>query len=336
MILVTGATGLVGAHLLAELIPHHSVITALYRSEDKRQQALSVLKYYGIAEDKAHEVIRWVKTDILDLVQLKCVFEGVTKVYHCAALVSFHKMDYPQLLRTNVEGTANVVNMCLRFGVDKLVHMSSVAALGDATKDGMVSEQSKWASYDGKSGYAVSKKHGEREVWRGIEEGLNAVIVNPTVIFGAAPLNQSSIAIFKTVLNGQRFYTTGSNAIVDARDVAAIMHQLMEREVSKQQYLLVGENVSFRAIMNEISDQAGKKRPSIGIESSMFPKAVRFIENVGKLFRIKPLLAYDSAVASISRTEYSNKKITDLLDYKFYNLKESVTNVLKYNGKLKS
>ena len=336
MILVTGATGLVGAHLLVELIPHHSQIIALYRSEENRQEAISVLQFYGISLERIQEVVRWTACDILDLVQLKSIFEGVTHVYHCAALVSFHKMDYQRLLRTNVEGTANVVNMCLRFGVKKMVHLSSVAALGEAKAGEMVTEKSKWASYDGKAGYAISKKHGEREVWRGVEEGLNAVVLNPTIIFGAAKLSQSSIAIFKTVLNGQRFYTTGSNAIVDARDVAAIMRRLMESDVTNEKFLLVGENTSFQNMMNEISDQAGVKRPSIGIGSKWFPRIVRVLENVGKLFRIKPLMAYDSAAASISHTDYSNKKITDLLDYRFYNLKESVTNVLAYNKKLKS
>ena len=253
MILVTGATGLVGAHLLVELIPQSTAIKALYRSEEKRQNALKVLQYYGITTSQIESVVQWEKVDILDLVHLKSIFHDVTHVYHCAALVSFHKMDYNALLQNNVEGTANVVNLCLKYKIQKLVHMSSVAAIGDAKEGELVTEESKWASYEGKSGYAVSKKHGEREVWRGIEEGLNAVIVNPTVIFGAAALDQSSIVIFDTVLKGQKFYTIGSNATVDARDVASVMHKLMRSSIQNQRFLLVGENASFKHIMNTIS-----------------------------------------------------------------------------------
>lgn len=334
MILVTGATGLVGSHLLVELVPFHTEIIALYRSEEKQQQALSILSFYGISDALIAERIKWVKLDILDLVSLKTNFKGVKKVYHCAALVSFHKLDYSQLLLVNVQGTANVVNMCLYFGIDKLVHMSSVAALGTDKAGEIVSETSKWTSYDGKSGYAVSKIHGENEVWRGVEEGLKAIVVNPTIIFGAAPLNQSSIAIFQTVLKGQRFYTKGANAIVDARDVAQVMRKLMESDLVNERYLLVGEHASFKGIMNEISEQAGVKKPTIGVPSSILPKMTKLLENALRFIDVKPLLAYDSAKASISTVKYSNEKVKTALNFEFKGLRESVHNVLAYNNKL--
>ncbi len=335
MVIVTGATGLVGTHLLVELIPHHTTIMAFYRSDKKKEEAKKVLKYYGVSVSTMEQVVQWVQVDLLDLVTLKTLFKGARQVYHCAALVAFHKLDYSDLLLNNVQGTANVVNMCLFHKVEKLVHMSSVAALGGSDENGFVTEKSKWISYEGKSGYAISKKHGEREVYRGIEEGLNAVIVNPTVIFGAAGLKQSSIAIFDAVLKGQPFYTSGSNAIVDARDVAKVMRLLMNSELSNEKFLLVGKNTTFQNIMNEICKQSGKRKPFIKISGSILIPFVRVIENIGRLFKWKPFMAVDSASASVSSTSYSNAKVATLLDYDFITLEESVNNVLKYNKRLK-
>ncbi len=331
MILITGATGLVGTHLLAELLPDHSSILALYRSEEKKNQALQVLSYYGIPSSLIEERLQWEKVDILDLVTLKNVFGGVKKVYHCAALVSFHRLDYQKLLEVNVQGTANVVNMCLHFGIEKLVHMSSVAALGSDKMDEYISEKSKWTSYDGKSGYAISKKHGENEVWRGVEEGLSAIVVQPTIIFGAAPLTQSSIAIFKTVLKGQPFYTKGTNAIVDARDVARIMHQLMESNKSNEAYLLVGENTSFKTIMDVISEEGGVRKPRYAVSSRTIVLMAKVMEQIGRWIGVKPALSHDSAKAAVASIRYCNGKVKNELSYTFLNLHESVKNVLLFH-----
>ena len=227
MIFVTGGTGLLGSHLLISLTRRTNSIRAIYRSEKKIEQLKCVFKFYYPENWQSYfKKIEWLKGDILDVPFLQESMKNFSQVYHCAALVSFHKRDFNLCMKINREGTANVVNVCLENRIDKLCYVSSTAAIGG---DDFIenNENRKWKTTPSTSGYSISKYSAEKEVWRGIEEGLDAVIVNPCVILGAGNWNDSSLTIFRTMRKGVKFYPPGSNAQVDARDVAEIMCRLM-------------------------------------------------------------------------------------------------------------
>ena len=240
MILVTGGTGLLGSHLLYRLSSENDSIRAIYRDTAKIEHVKSIFQFYdSVHWESRFSKIEWIEGDILDLISLDDVMTGIETVYHCAGLVSFDKRHFAQLIKINREGTANVVNTCLVNGVKKLCYVSSTASIGGQVNT-ITSETTKWKQGPETSGYAISKYSGEKEVWRGVEEGLDCIIVNPSVIFGAGHWDESSLTIFRTIDKGLRFHTPGQNGFVDARDVAEIMVLLMQSEIKNERFLCVG------------------------------------------------------------------------------------------------
>jgi len=328
MIYVTGGTGLLGSHLLVELTKEDNVIRAIYRSEKKLNQTKQVFQYYFQENWESHfSKIEWLKGDILDIPFLLESMENCDFVYHCAALVSFHKNDFSQLIKFNREGTANIVNACLAVGVKKLCYVSSTAAI---TSTGSVTaENAKWKNTPTTSGYSISKYNAEREVWRGIEEGLNAVIVNPCVILGAGNWNDSSLTIFRTLQKGLKFYPPGKNATVDARDVSEIMIALMKSEIHSERFLCIGSNQSFFELMTEISKQLKVKSPSI--------KPKRFVVEIARriswfssLFTSKkPSITKETVQSLFGERVYDNAKIKSAIGFEFRSLEDTVDNAIK-------
>src|SRR5690606_12099887 len=209
MVLVTGGTGLVGAHLLLELAGSGEKLKAIYRSPKRKAFTKSLFKLHNRESD--FDSIQWVKADILDIPALEAVFEGVEYVYHCAAIVSFDPADLQQMMKINIEGTANMVNIAVEKQVKKFCYVSSVAAIGEYVGDKCSDEEAVWQKSKATTNYSISKYYAENEVWRASEEGLNVVIVNPSTILGLGNWNEGSSAIFKKVHDGLRFYPTGSN-----------------------------------------------------------------------------------------------------------------------------
>ncbi|MEY2629401.1 MAG: hypothetical protein RLZZ469_296, partial [Bacteroidota bacterium] len=230
MILVTGGTGLVGAHLLLQLTANETEIRAIYRNEKNIRKTQSLFQLYG-KEDQFLK-IQWMEGDIIDVPSLEKAFQGVTHVYHCAALISYNPKDENKLRKTNIEGTANIVNFCIDYNVSKLCHVSSIAALGDLkANETTITEETEWNPEHYHSDYAISKYGAEMEIWRGQQEGLNVVIVNPGVIFGAGFWQQGSGMFFSAVQKGFPFYTNGTTGYVSATDVASVMIQLMNSAI---------------------------------------------------------------------------------------------------------
>ena len=329
MILVTGGTGLLGSHLLYQLVQQESEIRALYRDEKRLKHVKSLFHYYN-SEQSANlfDKIQWIKGDIIDVVELDEAMEGVDFVYHCAGFVSFEGKDFKKLMKINREGTANVVNCCLEKGIKKLCHVSSTAAIG-VGKDGYTTEETVWKNGNETSGYSVSKYSAEKEVWRGVEEGLSAVIVNPCVIFGAGYWDESSLTIFRTVNNGLRFFTNGCNSFVDARDVAEIMIQLMQSPIESERFLCTGENVTFRELMTKIAIGLGKQPPSISTPKWLVGIAWR-IARIGALFSgRKATLTKDSANSSFKKIIYDSSKVQNTLNFRFKSLDETIDNTIK-------
>jgi len=317
MILVTGATGFLGAELVHQLIRQEKKVRALKRAGSEVPALIA----------QAAE-IEWVVGDINDLASLETALEGVTHVYHCAALVSFDPRHREQLFRVNIEGTGNVVNLCLDLGI-RLLHVSSVAALGNARNGGLISERDLW-DYEGKPHqYAISKYEGEMEVWRGIAEGLDAVIVNPSVIIGANAGYNGSGAIFKLVREGLSFFTDGATGIVDVQDVASSMIALMDSSQTAERYIISAENYSYQQFFGEIAKGFQVKAPSKKASPWMLAIAWRAAKLVS-LFTGKPAaLTSDAARSSLNKSLYSNEKIRNTTGIHFKPLNQSIADVCR-------
>ncbi len=269
MILVTGATGLVGTHLLIHLAQEQPAIRALYRTETKRDFSKKIFFDYLIEEknysrstvESYFSNIQWVQTSLEDIAGLKEAFQGVHYVYHCAALISFAVEDYKQLRKTNIEGTANIVNFCVQFQVQKLCYVSSIAALGNSMNGNLLDETSEWNPEASNSVYAITKYGAELEVWRGSQEGLDVVIINPGVIIGTGLYSSGSGVLFDKVYTGLAYYTQGSTGFVGVQDVVRTMIVLMETEIRNERYVLVTENLRYQEVLSKIANALGKKEP---------------------------------------------------------------------------
>ncbi|HRP31538.1 MAG TPA: NAD-dependent epimerase/dehydratase family protein [Agriterribacter sp.] len=268
MVFVTGGTGLLGSYLLRRLVARNEKIIALYRTQ--------------IPNADYAAPIQWIKGDIHDVVLLEEIMQQVQEVYHCAGKVSFNPRLKYELLHINAQGTANIVNTAIKTGVKKLVHVSSVSALG-RKRDGMqVTEETKWEEESNNSNYGRSKYFAELEVWRGISEGLNAVIVNPTIILGAGNWNDGSAALFKKAWDAFPWYTEGISGFVDAADVAKAMVMLMESDIVNERFVVSAENWPFRKIFSAMAEAFGKRPP--------YRKAPPFI--TGLLWRLEKVRGF--------------------------------------------
>ena len=317
MILVTGATGFLGAELIHQLSSLGIPLRALKR-------------IHSVIPDliKDNKLVEWVNADINDLADLEDAFEGITKVYHCAALVSFDPKDKAKLLKINIEGTSNIVNLCQESGA-RLLHVSSVAALGNAKQGALITEKDFW-EYDAKAhAYAISKYEGEMEVWRGIAEGLDAVIVNPSVIIGAGAGFEGSGAIFKLVKEGLAYYTRGATGIVDVSDVAKSMTALMDSNETAERFTISSENYHYKQFFGEIAAAYGIKAPEKEAKPWMLGIAWRAAK-LAALFTGKPAaLTSDAARSSLNESLYSNEKIKTTIGIKFKPIKQSINEICK-------
>jgi nucleoside-diphosphate-sugar epimerase len=332
MIFVTGGTGLLGAHVLVELSKRGKSIKALKRKSSNLKTVKQVFDFYlKDQSDILFSKIDWVDGDLNDTEILIDLVTNCTEIYHCAGVVSFRKRDFRLLMKINKQGTANLVNIALKLGVQKFCHVSSTAAIGRDEKGSQYSEKSKWINSKSNSNYAVSKYSAELEVWRAKEEGLNVVIVNPSVILGAGNWNDSSLTLFKSVNKGLKFYTNGINAFVDARDVASCMIELMEKNIFGERFLTISENIEFQKLFNLIADELKVKRPSIKVKKWMTAIAWRLESLKSFITGNQPQITKETTASAMSISKYSNSKITAELEFEFAPIKESVKNAVAFH-----
>jgi len=324
MILVTGGTGLVGAHLLFQLSQKEEKIRALRRSLSSVDQTRKIFSYYTPQPEKFFSKIEWVEGNILDIDTLLSAMENVEKVYHTAAKVSFDPKDKTEIMETNVTGTVNVVNACLEKKVKKLCYVSSIAAVGRAGAEGITTEETEWKSGQKISQYAISKHEAEREVWRGIAEGLNAVIVNPTIILGAGNFNAGSSKMFQTVYHGLKVYTKGMNGYVDVNDVAKAMILLMESNISGERFILNSENMSYKIFFEIMAFSLGVKPPKYKAGKVASELTWRLLKFSSRLTGKRPLITRDTARTANSVYRYSSNKFTEVTGMRFSPVAESI------------
>lgn len=317
MNLVIGGTGLVGSHLLLELLFRGEKVKVVIRRTSFKKQILKTFQFYTTQAETLFEQLEWTEGDITDYASIHQALLGVTHVYHCAALVSFSPKNKNQLLRNNVDGTANVVNACLKYPGIKLCFVSSIAALGHSEASELVTEAHTWKPNIRRTVYSLSKFKSEMEVWRGIEEGLNAVIVNPSVIIGPGNWVNSSAAFFPTVYNGLKFYTNGVTGFVDVRDVVGAMIDLMKSPIKNDRFIVSAENLSFRELFCLIADALNVQRPRYEATPIILSLASKLDWLRSIITNSKRKISSDTISAGVSRNFYSNIKIKETLNFEF-------------------
>lgn len=316
MILVTGGSGFLGSYLLRALVNAGRPVRAFYRTRIPDQ-----------VKDIAGR-IEWFQGDVLDVCALEDAFAGITEVYHCAAVVSFQPHMREAMMKINIEGTANVVNMAIDAGIRKLVHVSSVAALGRARQQDSLSESSQWEESSNNSHYAVSKHLSEMEIWRGIAEGLDAVIVNPSIILGSGFWHDGSGMLLKNAWKEFPYYTEGVNGFVDVEDVVKAMTGLMESPVSGRRFILNGENWPYRQLFNEMARHLGKKPPHIAAKPWMAEIVWRVEKIRGMITGKRPLLTRETARTAQLKVYYDNANILKALPgFRFRPLADTIQKI---------
>ncbi len=320
-ILVTGATGFIGSHLVLELLTRQYSVRALYRSEKSKEKLVSLFRLYG--QEGLLEKIEWVEGDVLCITSLEEAFRDVSVVFHAAAMVSFDRRLAKEIMEINRDGTANAVNLALNGNVEYFLHFSSIAALGGNGPEH--TEEDIWTWSKPHTVYAASKFAAEMEVWRGMEEGLNAVIVNPSVVTGPGFWNSGFGETVDKVIRGKiPFYTDGVTGYVDVRDVVKIAVQLMEKEIRGERFIINENNYSFAKILSEIAKYAGKKPPKYFISRWLF-NAVRPILNGYSRLTGKGFLIDKTVLNALYDKDYYNHaKIKNRLDYTFIPVEESI------------
>jgi dihydroflavonol-4-reductase len=330
--LVTGATGLVGMHIVLDLLKKNEIVKATHTKNSSFETIEKLFEFYN--QKSLLKKIYWVEMDLEDVSQVYQHIRVVDHVYHCAAIVSFSKKQRVKMHNINVKGTSNIVNACLDNKVKKLGFISSVAAIGRKGNSSYTEENS-WVNGSDNSYYAISKFKAENEVWRGIQEGLNAVITNPGIIIGPSIWNRSSTSLFKKIHSGISHFPSGSNGFVDVRDVSRSIIELTKSTHNAERYIVVGENISYQKLFRLIAENLKVKAPQKLASQELLKFACK-LEAVKCFFtRKNPQLTKETVKTSSQKNEYLNDKIKKALNFEFKSIEEAVINTAKYILKFK-
>ncbi len=295
MILVTGGAGLLGKALITQLLKEGKAIRAIYNKT--------------ILPDFNGQHLEQVQCNILDVVGLEEAMVGVEQVYHCAAIITFNPKREQEMFKINIEGTANVVNAALDARVKKMVYASSVAALGRIREDAPINETMNWTEETSNSSYGQSKYMAEMQVWRGIGEGLNAVMVNPVVILGPGDWNAGSSQIFKNAFDEFPWYATGTTGFVDVRDVVKAMILLMNSDITAERFIVSAQNRTYSDLFNLIAKAFGKKPPHKKVTPTLAALVWR-LEALKSFFtRRDPLITKETATTALTKATFDNSKL---------------------------
>lgn len=327
MIFVTGGTGLVGAHLLFELIQKDESLKASKRPGSNLDLVKKIFSYYSKDAESLFEKIQWIDVDLHNEIEIAEQIHDCDYVYHCAASVSFNPKEKAAIINNNVDLTANLVNACLSANIKKLCHVSSVAAIGNAPEDEITTELTKWKPKSNNSAYSISKYKSELEIWRGIHEGLNAVIVNPSIILGPGNWKIGSPSIVSRIDKGMKYYTEGVTGYVGVWDVVKCMMLLMESEISNDQFVLNSANLSFKELFSEIASNLSKKAPSKLANDRLLSLAVKGEKIRSFISRTSPQLTKDSIKSATSKTFYSAEKLSSQINFTFEKIEDTLKKV---------
>lgn len=311
--------------MIFDLIISGKRVRALKRQSSK----LNVIQRVFRDQPDLLDKIEWVEGDVTDLYSILEALTDVTEVYHSAAIISFNPAEYSEMMQVNARGTANMVNLSLEKGVQKFCLISSVSALGRVEQGIVINEDAVWKTSKSNSNYAISKYSAEREVWRGAEEGLNVVVVNPSIILGPGDMNSGSSKLFKQVKSGLKFYTDGITGFVDVRDVSRICISLMEKNIFGKRFVLNSENITYKEVLSYISEGFQKQAPSI-LAKPWMSEMVWRLEAFRSFFTgSNPLITKETSRNSRKKWNYSNDRIKKTLGLEFIPVKKSVLDTCK-------
>jgi len=327
MIFVTGATGLVGSHLVSRLLEDNVPVRALRRPKSNMELVQRVIARKHADAQVLFNKIEWVEGDLLDYYSLENALEKVHTVYHCGAVVSFEDSDKSKLLENNIKGTANLVNAALHNQVKAFCHVSSVAALGRSKNGTAATEETFWKNSERNTVYARSKHESEKEVWRGIAEGLQAVIVNPSIILGAGNWSSSSAAIISTIANGLKFYTKGINGFVDVEDVTKAMVQLVREKHFGERFIVSAADVSYQQIFEWIAEGLQVPGPKVYANPTMSQLAWRWFALRKFVSGKRALITRETAKTAHASHYYPSDKLKKFTGFKFKPLPESIKEI---------
>lgn len=324
MIFVTGGTGMLGAHLLYYLSNKNEKIIAIKRKESSLAVVHSVFSALSENSDELLKRIDWKIADINDFISLKEVMNSCEYVYHLAAVVSFAPRDREAMIESNIQGTSNVINAALENGVKKICHVSSISALGEGIDNKHVDEGNKRNLSLKHSNYSESKYRSELVVWRAINEGLDAIIVNPSIILGIGDWSKLGAAMFTKVNEGFKFYSKGGSGFVDARDVCKCMIELTESEIKNERFVINSENLKFKEVFGLIAENLQKPKANIYANSFLRGLAWRVDTLKSFIFKTKPVLTKETAKSANEIKTYSNKKIKEAIRVDFIKIKDTI------------
>ena len=333
MILVTGGTGLLGSHLLCELARDHKNIVAVKRSSSNLEEVKRVFSYYGQEAEELFSRVVWVDVNLCSQLDLESVLERVDQVYHCSAMVSFDPRERRKMIAYNVDSTASVVNACQAAGVRKLVHVSSSSTIGRSAEGTKANETMIWTRTKHSSGYSISKFKSEMEVWRGIEDGLNAVIVNPTIILGPGFWDHGSSSMFSRISKGLRVATPGITGFVGIQDVVTAMTTLMASDISGERFILNSGNHSFLEVFRMISGalqlygKHPKSRRHFRTVSATPLDILAKLDSVVGIITGTRHLTSEQVYSAFSVAKFSNEKIRKAIRIEFTPIVEVIDKV---------
>ena len=336
MNLVTGATGILGSHVVLKLLQSNKPVIACKQKNSDLSKTEKLFSYYGKDGEDLFKKIVWRDVDVCDLFSIEAALEGVDTVYHCAGFVSFNKKDRNKLFKINETGTSNVIAACVHKNISALCHVSSIATINNLDHKESLNENVFWKTSGKESGYALSKYNAEREVWRAMEEGLNALIVNPGVILSPGFWDQSSSRLFATCYKGNKFYTNGVAGYISGRDAASIMIELTEKKHFANRYILVEANYTFRQIFDEILTNFGKQRTSIKAGKPVLQLGRFFSYISSKLTGKEQVLTGAIVDAAFNEQAYLNSKLKAAIDFKFTPANEEIKEICRFFGEDRS
>jgi nucleoside-diphosphate-sugar epimerase len=332
MILVTGGSGLVGSHLLYFLLKNNDVVRATRREHSNLQRVKKVLSYYTEDAQEYFNRIEWIQADISDLPALTEAFIDIKQVYHCAALISFDPKHFQELRKTNIEGTANVVNLCLHHQVTKLCYVSSIVTLGNTEDNSLITETTEWNPEATDNVYAITKYGAEMEVWRGSQEGLNVVIVHPGVILGEGFPNAGVGTLISMAKKEFPFYMGGGIGVVDVKDVVQSMLLLMESELVKDHFILSAKNVSYKDLMSDLAALIDKKPPHKSIDQWKLMAFSQVDAFISTIFRTKRKLLSATVRSMFTVAYYDGSAIEEAVKFEYTPYSETLKRVVKMIG----
>lgn len=328
MIFVTGGTGLVGSHLLLSLVLKYGRIRALKRSNSDIGQVRKLFLRHHEDGGSLFDLVEWCDGDILDLYSIEELLAGVETIYHCAAIVSFDGRERAAMIHNNVEGTANLVNAALHCGVKRMCHVSSNSALGSSRNGTPVTEETSWIPARRNTGYSESKFFSEAEIWRGAEEGLEVVVVQPSIIVGPGKWASGSSSFFPLIYRGLKFYPGGITGFVDVRDVVDALLLLTGEahfaQARGHKYLLSAENLSYRDFFREIAGALGRPEPRYKASKLMLEVAWRGAALWSLISGKRAVMTRETAASARSENYFDGSAITRAFGWEYRPVKEAI------------